>query len=171
VYILGIGTIGGWIYSLPPRLAWKGFGELLNTLLGAWLLPFFGFVQISKTTGFWVFWAVLPVTFFAFNNLLAVTWPDRKADQMVGKNTLATRLEPWVLKMLYLICTILSFVVLLSIELPFLVFKLSLIAYPLMLLGWYNFTRKEISIETVFALHILIAVQILGWIILGVRIV
>jgi len=52
----------------------------------------------------WVLVAVLPVTFFAFNNLLAVTWPDRKADAEVGKNTLATRLKPGTLKTLHGSC-------------------------------------------------------------------
>lgn len=170
-YIIAIGTIGGWIYSLPPRLAWRGFGEMWNTLLGAWLLPFFGFVQMSKTTDSWVLWAVLPVTFFAFNNLLAVTWPDREADRSVGKNTLTTRLDPRILKIFHLVCTILSFVLLLIIELPLLVFKSSLIAYPLMIMGFFSYTRREISGETIFALHLLITVQIISWMILGARMV
>jgi 1,4-dihydroxy-2-naphthoate octaprenyltransferase len=169
LYIIVIGTVGGWIYSLPPRLAWGGFGELWNTLLGALLLPFFGFVQISKTTDLWVLLAVLPVTFFAFNNLLAVAWPDRKADQKVGKNTLATRFDPRVLKMLHAICTTLSMVVLVIIELPLLVFKSSLIAYPLMILGWFTYTKKEISTETIYGLHLLITVQIISWMFIGVQ--
>jgi 1,4-dihydroxy-2-naphthoate octaprenyltransferase len=169
--IIVIGAILGWIYSLPPRLAWNGFGELLNTLLGAWLLPFFGFVQISKTTELWVLLVVLPVTFFAFNNLLAVTWPDREADRMIGKNTLATRLDSRSLKMIHGVCTILSLVVLLTMELPRLVVRSSLVAYPLMVLGWVSYTRKVISSETIFGLHLLIVVQIFSWIIIGVQMV
>jgi hypothetical protein len=69
------------------------------------------------------------------------------------------------------VCATLSFIVLLIIELPFLVFKLSLIAYPIMYVGWFNYTRKKISVETIFALHILIFVQIIAWVILGTRIV
>ena len=65
-----VGTAGGWIYSLPPRLAWRGLGETWNALLGAWLLPYFGFVQMSGSIAPWVLVAVLPVTFFAFNNLI-----------------------------------------------------------------------------------------------------
>lgn len=169
MYIIIIGTIGGWIYSLPPRLAWGGFGELLNTLLGALLLPFFGFVQISKKTDLWVLLAVLPVTFFAFNNLLAVTWPDKEADQTVGKNTLATKFEPKVLKILHGFCTTLSLVVLFIADLPSIVFKSSLIAYPLMVFGWFTYTKKDISTETIFSLHLLIVTQILSWIILGLQ--
>ena len=164
ILILIIGTIGGWIYSLPPSLAWRGLGEAWNTLLVAWLLPFYGFVQMSRTTDTWVLWAVLPVTFLAFNNLLGVTWSDRAADQAVGKKTLATRLEPSTLRTLYLICAILSFAALLITDYPPPVFALSLIAYPLSAMGWRGYTKKEGAGWTVSATHTLIVAQIVAWI-------
>lgn len=164
-----VGTAGGWAYSLPPRLAWRGFGEIWNTLLGAWFLPYFGFVQMSGSLAPWVLGAVLPVTFFAFNNLLAVTWPDREADAAVGKNTLATRLRPGTLKTLYGSCILLSLASLTLNRLSPLVIRSSLVAYPLMVLGWFTYTRRDVTGSTIWGLHTLIVTQTLAWLYLGVR--
>ena len=164
-----VGTAGGWIYSLPPRLAWRGLGETWNTLLGAWLLPYFGFVQMSGSLAPWVLVAVLPVTFFAFNNLLAVTWPDRKADAEVGKNTLATRLKPGTLKTLHGSCILLSLASFTLNGNPPLVMWSSLVAYPLMAHGWLTYTRGEVTGSTIWGLHILIIAQTLAWFYLGLR--
>jgi len=164
-----IGTAGGWIYSLPPRLAWRGLGEVWNTFLGAWLLPYLGFVQMSRLLFPWILVSVLPITLFAFNNLLAVTWPDRVADAVVGKNTLATRLKPGTLRFMHGCCTLLSLAGLMLINLPSLVVWSSLVAYPVMAIGWYNYTRREVSGATVWALHLLIVAQTLAWLYLGIR--
>ncbi|MBT7347299.1 hypothetical protein HN807_09480 [Candidatus Bathyarchaeota archaeon] len=48
------------MYSLPPRLAWRGLGEAWNALLEACLLPYYGFVQMSGSAVPWVLVAVLP---------------------------------------------------------------------------------------------------------------
>ncbi len=162
-----IGTIGGWIYSIPPRLAWKGLGEIWNTVLGAWLLPFYGFVQMSGVSDWSILVTVLPVTLFAFNNMLAVTWPDREADKKVGKYTLATMDSSSILKTLHGLFTILSLVVLQRVELPSLVMLSSLIAYPLMFLGWNSYQVKEVSVETIWALYLLIVAQTVSWFYLG----
>ena len=167
--IVVIGTVGGWIYSLPPRLAWMGLGEIWNTLLGAWLLPYFGFVQMSLSLSPWVLVSVVPVTLFAFNNLLVVTWPDRDADAAVEKNTLAPRLKPETLRLIHGGCMLLSFSGLMLINFPSLVVWSSLIAYPLMAMGWYTDTRREISGGTIWALHLLIVAQSLAWLYLGME--
>jgi len=161
-----VGTAGGWVYSLPPRLAWRGLGEIWNTLMGAWLLPYFGFVQLSRSLAPWVLVAVLPVTFFAFNNLLAVTWPDREADAVVGKNTLATRLRATQKLRNMVRETSLSVN---DFIFPLFVVRSSLIAYPVMALGWYTYTRREVSEGTIWALYLLIVAQTLAWFYLGIR--
>ena len=163
-----MGTVGGWIYSIPPRLAWRGLGELWNTILGAWLLPYYGFVQMSGIDTRGVLITILPVTLFAFNNMLAVTWPDRVADKKVGKLTLATRFAPGTLKTLHGLCTGLSLVLLLVIGLPRIVVLVSLISYPLMVLGWKSYGVKEISGETIWGLYLLIVGQTLAWFYLGI---
>lgn len=163
-----IGTVGGWIYSIPPKLAWRGLGEMWNAILGSWLLPFYGFVQMSGVSAPWVLVAVLPVTLFAFNNLLAVTWPDRDADKKVGKLTLATRVSHETLKKLHGLCTLLSLIILLVIDLPHIVVWSSLISYPLMAFGYRSYGLKEISKETIWALFLLIVAQTVAWFYLGI---
>ena len=133
--------------------------SLASTLL--WLRPDEPLV-ISLGSGI-----VVPVTLFAFNNLLVVTWPDRDADAAVEKNTLATRLKPEPLRFIHGGCTLLSFTGLMLINFPSLVVSSSLIAYPLMAMGWYTFTRREISRGTIWALHLLIVAQSLAWLYLG----
>jgi 1,4-dihydroxy-2-naphthoate octaprenyltransferase len=163
-----IGTVGGWVYSIPPRLAWRGLGEVWNTILGAWLLPYYGFIQMSGVDTRGTLIAVLPVTLFAFNNMLAVTWPDREADKKVGKNTLATWVTLGTLKALHGLCTVTSLVILLMIGFPRVVVYASLVSYPLMALGWRSYGVKEISVETIWALYLLIVAQTLAWFYLGI---
>jgi 1,4-dihydroxy-2-naphthoate octaprenyltransferase len=80
----------GWGCSLLPfAQAWRGWGELINAFLGALLLNVFGYVILSARVDSVVFTAVVPFTLLAFINLLGTHWPDRKADVIVGKNTLA----------------------------------------------------------------------------------
>ena len=117
----------------------------------------------------WVLVSVVPVTLFAFNNLLVVTWPDRDADAAVEKNTLATRLKPETLRLIHGGCTLLSFSGLMLINFPSLVVWSSLIAYPLMAMGWYTYTRREISGGTIWVLHLLIVAQSLAWLYLDME--
>ncbi len=40
LFLLALGTFLGWMYSLPPlALAWKGWGELDNAVIGGWRFP------------------------------------------------------------------------------------------------------------------------------------
>lgn len=164
-----IGTVGGWIYSVPPKLSWRGLGEAWNALLGAWLLPYFGFVQMSKMPVPLVLRMVIPVTFLAFNNLLAVTWPDRKADAAVGKRTLATRLNPRLLRILHGWCILMSAAALAAGGLPRIVQVASVLAYPLAVHGWLRYTRNEVAEGTVWGLHLLIVAQTVAWLVVGSR--
>lgn len=100
--ILCLGAIGGWMYSLPPLLlAWRGWGELDNALLGGLALPCYGYAVLAGHINTHIIILMLPFTALVFINLLATTWPDRIADAQVGKYTLATRLQPSLLRFIY----------------------------------------------------------------------
>jgi 1,4-dihydroxy-2-naphthoate octaprenyltransferase len=115
----------------------------------------------------WVFLAVLPITFLAFLNLLAVTWPDRIADYTIGKRTLATKLSPKILRILFFSVLITSFIIHVLIWnqiIPNIVFLAGLPAYFLILYGGFKYTKKETSIEVVIGLHLMIISQSFAWI-------
>ncbi|UCH57021.1 MAG: prenyltransferase [Candidatus Bathyarchaeota archaeon] len=165
--VIILGALGGWMYSLPPlRLGWRGGGEFLNASLGSNLLPFYGFITASGSLDCKVLLACLPVTLIAFTNLLAVTWPDRSSDEIVGKMTLATRWTPKRLRMTYRIAVLASFTSLILLEgwiLPKKIILSSLPALPLLIWGAKTYTRNEISTATVYGMVVMIAAQTLAW--------
>lgn len=103
IVILALGTFSGWMYSLRPlAFARRGWGELVNALLGGVLLPIYGYTVQTGRIDMIILFASLPFGILAFLNLLATTWPDREADAIVGKRTLATRWFSNRLRLLYL---------------------------------------------------------------------
>ncbi len=88
-----VGLAAGLAYSLPPlALARRGWGEPLNALLGALLLPLLGVATIAATISFLDVVAFLPLLAVTFASVLATAWPDRVADVATGKVTLQVRL-------------------------------------------------------------------------------
>ncbi|UCH01957.1 MAG: prenyltransferase [Candidatus Bathyarchaeota archaeon] len=171
--MLGIGAVGGWMYSLPPlKLAWRGWGELGNALLGANGLPVYGYIILMKRFDPWVSLACLPFTLLAFNNLLAVTWPDREADAHVGKKTLATRWPIKRLRILYTVVAIASFCLLLLLFdwiLPLEVVIASLMALPLTIWGVKTYTQTKISYASIYAMVTIMLMQTLAWFVIGLK--
>jgi len=169
--VLGIGAIGWWMYSLPPlKLARRGWGELDNALLGANVLPVYGYIVLSGRFEFWVILACLPFTLLAFNNLLAVTWPDSEADARVGKRTLATRWPIKWLRMLYGIVSTISFMLLVLLSgwiLPLEVVFTGFTALPLTLWGAKTYTQNRISHAPVYAMVVMMLTQTLAWFVIG----
>ncbi|MGC9517935.1 MAG: prenyltransferase [Methanomicrobiales archaeon] len=93
VIIVILGMLGGWFYSMPPlRLERTVLGEIDNALLGGYLMPLIAFIPQIGYVNLEVFLILTPIFLAVFINLLAVHWADRKADAMVGKNTMAVQL-------------------------------------------------------------------------------
>jgi 1,4-dihydroxy-2-naphthoate octaprenyltransferase len=169
--VLLLGAAGGWMYSLPPlKLGWRGWGEVENALLGSNLLPFYGYVTTSGSFDITIMLAYLPVTLIAFVNLLAVTWPDRSSDELVGKRTLATCWPPRRLRIVYRIAVIASYTSLILLEgwiLPKEIIFSSLLALPLLIWGAHTFTRNTISVATVYGMVVMMSAQTIAWFLLG----
>ncbi len=161
--ILGAGL--GWMYSLPPlALAWRGWGEALNALLGGMLLPLFGFTVVSGRLEAWALAGTLPLSVLVFVNLLATTWPDRGADALVGKWTLATRWAQGRLRRTYLLSAGMGvLLLLLGSGLPDPVARTSLLVLPLIAWGAASYTRVRSPFPSVAAMISLILLQILAW--------
>ena len=165
--ILGLGTFFGWIYSLPPlALAWKGWGELTNATLGGILLPAYAFSIHTHTIDLAALLSFLPFGMLAFVNLLATTWPDRKADAAVGKYTLATH---WPVKRLRIvhICVsigalLISFLLMGNI-LPSIVALSGLVSLPALIWGSIAYTRTHSPFPTVVAMVIFLIAHLGAW--------
>jgi 1,4-dihydroxy-2-naphthoate octaprenyltransferase len=167
VGILALGTFFGWMYSLKPlALGWKGLGELDNALLGGVLLPLYGYVAQTGNVDYWVIMALLPFGASVFINLLATTWPDRVADEMVGKRTLATRLPIHYLRILYwsvALGIVLSLILLLHRVLPPSVVVASLLTGPVIIWGGLRYTRQHSPLPTAVAMVLLLFAQTIAW--------
>ena len=165
--LLLIGAFGGWMYSLPPlKLAWRGWGEIDNALLGGMLLPLYGYtVQTGHVDG-WVMVACLPFMLLVFINLLATTWADREADSHAGKYTLATRLPLPALRLIYGAAALLCFMLLILLAdqtFPRSVAISGFVALPLVVWGGLSYTRIHSPHPTVFAMIVFLLAQMLLW--------
>ena len=168
IVILALGTFSGWMYSLRPlAFARRGWGELVNALLGGVLLPIYGYTVQTGRIDMIILFASLPFGMLAFLNLLATTWPDREADALVGKRTLATRWSPNQIRLLYTIVAtgyfILIILYLRMAILPSLAAWSSLVVMPLVVWGALTYTRRRSPFPSVAAMVLLLILQTIAW--------
>jgi len=167
LFLLALGTFLGWMYSLPPMaLAWKGWGELDNAVIGGMALPLFGFAVLTGAIDFPVAAACVPFVALVFLNLLATTWPDREADAAVGKRMLATRWSSARLRMLYWAVAALVFLMLpllVGWSIPPRVAWSSYLVAPLVILGGYLYTKSRSPLPSVAAMITMAVVQFGAW--------
>ncbi len=163
--ILGLAAFFGWGYSLKPlKLAWRGWGEIDNALLGAWLLPIYGYTVIHHRVDTSIMAAAVPFALFAFVNLLATHWADRQADRAVGKFTLVTKLSVPQLRFLYLLTMLGAYTwVYWHSQYPPLVKLCSFIVVPLSVWGFVSFTKQHNPAPSVFAMVAFLLLQIISW--------
>lgn len=169
--ILLAGGFFGWMYSLPPlKLAWRGWGELDNAILGGIFLHGFGYSVVTGTLKVSVILACVPFTLLVFNNLLATTWADHRADAQVGKNTLAVQWPVPRLRMLYGLCLFSALASLFFLHnqiVPLEVVLGSLLAVPLLLWGWFTYTRLHNPYPTSNGMVVFVIGQMVGWYLVG----
>ncbi len=163
--ILGLAAFFGWEYSLKPlKLAWRGWGEIDNALLGAWLLPICGYAVIHHRVDTFIMAAAAPFAMLAFVNLLATHWADREADRAIGKYTLVTKLSVPLLRILYLLMMLGAYTwVYWHSQYPPLVKLSSFIVVPLSVWGFVSFTKQHNPAPSVFAMVAFLLVQIISW--------
>jgi 1,4-dihydroxy-2-naphthoate octaprenyltransferase len=154
--LLVVILVAGVAYSLGPRLAWRGFGELTNALLGGLALPLYGVAVTGSPVNAVDLATFLPFTAVVFANLLATQWPDRRADAHVGKRTLAVSQDVRTLRGLYGTAATLGvggLLVLAGVDLV----PLALLAFAtptavLLVLGARRYGRVESPAVTVYAM-------------------
>jgi 1,4-dihydroxy-2-naphthoate octaprenyltransferase len=161
-----LAAVLGWQYSVGPlKLAWRGWGELVNAVLGGLLLPVYG-AAVAGGPLAPVILAVVPFFLVVLLNLFATQWPDRLADGAVGKRTLAVRWSRARLRRTYAAIAIAagaSLVLLHGIVLPTAVVAASLLVVPLIALGAHGYTRRHVPWPTVTAMVGLAVLQLVAW--------
>jgi 1,4-dihydroxy-2-naphthoate octaprenyltransferase len=159
-------TVAGWQYSLGPlRLAWRGWGEVTNAALGGLALPVYGAAVLGGSLAR-VALASLPFALLVLLNLFATQWPDREADAVVGKQTLAVRWSARRLRVTYTTVAVLAGVVVLALHpvvLPTPVVLASLPVAPLVCYAARGYTRRRLPWPSVTAMVGLAVLQFAAW--------
>jgi 1,4-dihydroxy-2-naphthoate polyprenyltransferase len=89
VLLIAIGVPLGWFYSMPPlRLERTWLGELDNALLGM-MMFLIGYMAPTGVLDLEVIALSVPIFLAVLANLLTVHYVDRRADEIVGKRTMA----------------------------------------------------------------------------------
>ena len=161
------GAFWGWMYSLRPMtLAWRGWGELDNAMLGGVALPVYAYVVQAGQLDWRAVLIFIPFGMLAFVNLLATTWADRQADATVGKMTLATRWSKTQLRLLYLVAAASAFLFLLLFQgflFPQVIVRYSFLVLPVLIWGFLVYTRQHSPFPTVAAMTLFLLLQIAAW--------
>ncbi len=165
--VLVFGAFFGWMYSMPPlRLAWHGWGELTNALLGAVALPVYAYSIQSGHVNLQIILACLPFGLLAFNNLLATQWADRSADAQVGKRSLATLWPASKLRLTFTGVAAASYLMLLTLRgtvYPEVVVWGSFLVLPVSVWGGITYTKQHSPFPAVVAMVLMLLVQMVGW--------
>ncbi len=165
--VLVLGAFGGWMYSLPPlKLAWNGGAEWANAVLGGILLPLYGYTLLAARIDGRILLAFIPYALLIFTTAMATTWPDREADQQVGKRTLATWMSNTQLRRVYNLVSLCCFVmllILLFVVLPPQVVMTSLVPLPAVIIAAYQYTRIRNPHPTARASMMMAFAQTAAW--------
>lgn len=159
-------AVAGLAYSLSPiALIRRGVGELTNAVLGGTLLPLYGVAVVGRVSVTAVV-AVVPFTMVVGCNLLATHWPDRDADAMVGKRTLAVRWSPRRLRLAYWLlagAAVLWTVAVVGRVLPVPVVAAQGVALPPLVWGGVVLTRQRSPFPAVFAMVLHAGAGTVAW--------
>ncbi|ELZ21130.1 UbiA prenyltransferase [Halosimplex carlsbadense 2-9-1] len=166
--LLVVTLFAGLAYSLPPvALVRRSVGELVNATLGGIVLPIYGVTVVATPT---VATALAPLPFAAVVgcNLLATHWPDRRADERVGKRTLAVRWSPGRIRRAYVALAGLAALAAAALwvggVLPTTVAAAHLAASPFLIWGRATLTRQRSPLPSVLAMVMLaVAVTVAWW--------
>ncbi len=90
-YIVAVNIIG-WCYSAPPlKLAYRGLGELLTTIILGFLVPAAGYLVARGYLDKDGVLFTIPLVFYGLSTILLVEIPDMEADRLGHKETWVAR--------------------------------------------------------------------------------
>ena len=177
--MLAIALLTAWFYSAPPlKLHSRGVGEVAVALLSPGLTPLLGFYMQAGKLALLPGLAVIPLCILQFAMLLAVEFPDAKADAQVGKRTLVVMRGAAKAARLYrrsLIAAYLALLVVLLNGLPPAVAGAGALGMPLAFwlqrqmqrYGWVDAERWErVALGTIALLMLTATAELVAFIIL-----
>jgi 1,4-dihydroxy-2-naphthoate polyprenyltransferase len=166
-WIVGIGLVGGWFYSMPPlALERRGLGELVNALLGGLFMPLMGYTVQTGAIDLHACLALLPFFFIVMAGLLGAHWPDRAADTAVGRRSLTSilgRNAPLVHKLFLALAYGLT-LLLAGWILPHPVAAALFLTLPAGLWAALTFGKQESPVPSSLAMAIFITAGVAGWV-------
>ena len=170
IWIVALGVLGGWFYSMPPlALERRGLGELVNAAIGAFLMPLMGYTVQTGAPSWRAVTALIPMFFIVTAALLAVPWADRKADAAVGKRSLVVVAGGYTPLLYYgsILLTFLFTLLLTGTLLPAPVSAAVLLTLPITLWAALRFMRQDSPVPSSLAMAVTIAAAAAGWVIAG----
>lgn len=107
-----IGMFTGFFYSKPPfRWVSRGIGEIFIGFSYGWLpIAVSYYLQTGKFDSF-INWISIPVGLTIFNVILINEFPDYNADLMAGKKNIVVRIGKEKSSIIYIINTVISWVI------------------------------------------------------------
>ena len=142
VLLVAIGIPLGWFYSMPPlRLERTWLGELDNALLGT-MMFLIGYMAPTGVLDLEVIALSVPIFLAVLANLLTVHYVDRRADEIVGKRTMAVVLGARTIRLFaFLVGLLYALSLLLMVLLPIPVVICFFATVPVALWAIYGFVR------------------------------
>ena len=170
--LLTVGMVGGWQYSVAPlALSRHGAGEVANAVLGGLVLPMYGVAAVRGGVAVADALAFVPFALLALVNLLETQWPDRHADQAVGKDTLVVRLGAARVRIVAVTVVLTAYgllpVLASTAVLAPPVALASLVGVPLSVWGLARLTRVETPLPGVLAMVAVIVAQACAWLVVA----
>ncbi len=109
VLLLAIGAVHA--YTSPPlRLAWRGLGELMTSVVAALLVPAWAYsLQLSRVTSEILILGI-PILFFIMSMFIVIAVPDVEPDRQVEKFTLPVLVGEHKVGVLYMTLVILGYI-------------------------------------------------------------
>jgi 1,4-dihydroxy-2-naphthoate octaprenyltransferase len=165
--LLAVIVVFGWQYSLPPlALAWNGLGIVTNAVLGAVVLPVYGYAVVAPP-GIAAVLAVAPFALVTTLSLMTTQWPDREADAVAGKRTVSTRVSPERLRQWFLLGAVaypvLVAAVHVAVTLPLAVLAAHAVPIPLLAWATRTYTRQRSPFPAVAAMVALAVASTVAW--------
>ena len=143
--IMAVAFLGAFFYSTPPiKLEASGYGELITTVLVAFLVPAYAFVMQAGELHRLIAMSSFPLAALHLAMLLALELPDYSTDLKYEKRTLIVRMgweNAMALHNILVLCAFLLLILAASFGFPWFATWPALLPFPLALLQIWQMRR------------------------------